>query len=204
MEIKALLEEKQQRERASNDCSICERAGSVRIPDVLDSAAGCKDVAPGARRNSFGMEYLCSLLPGTLVLGYLYAHKMTQIPLRAQAAVHAVFFIFVAIALPGQVGKFAPDVNNVNVIWLLGQLVLYIGLPFAFLSSTAPLLQHWFSRTSATTAKDPYFLYAASNAGSFLHCSCSRVCSRSTSRFQSRFRTGSGCTSCSRWALFSA
>jgi hypothetical protein len=43
-----------------------------------------------------------------------------------------------------------------------------VGIPFFALAATAPLLQHWFSRTNDTRAKDPYFLYAASNAGSLL------------------------------------
>ncbi len=43
-----------------------------------------------------------------------------------------------------------------------------IGLPFFALSANAPLLQAWFARTDHPAAKDPYFLYAASNVGSFL------------------------------------
>jgi len=35
-------------------------------------------------------------------------------------------------------------------------------------STSAPLLQRWFSRTDHAAAKDPYFLYAASNLGSLL------------------------------------
>ena len=43
-----------------------------------------------------------------------------------------------------------------------------IGLPFITVSTTAPLLQKWFSETGHPSAKDPYFLYAASNFGSLL------------------------------------
>ena len=43
-----------------------------------------------------------------------------------------------------------------------------IGLPFVVLSSTASMLQHWFSRTNHPAARDPYFLYVASNLGSLL------------------------------------
>src|SRR3989442_674666 len=38
----------------------------------------------------------------------------------------------------------------------------------AALAANAPLLQAWFARTDHPSARDPYFLYAASNAGSFL------------------------------------
>ena len=43
-----------------------------------------------------------------------------------------------------------------------------IGLPFFALAANGPLLQAWFARTDHPAAKDPYFLYAASNVGSFL------------------------------------
>src|SRR5262249_15290108 len=51
---------------------------------------------------------------------------------------------------------------------LLAQLTLVVGLPFFVVSTTAPLLQRWFAETGHPSAKDPYFLYAASNSGSML------------------------------------
>jgi hypothetical protein len=53
----------------------------------------------------------------------------------------------------------------VAVVWLLA---LSVGAPFLVISSAGPLLQRWFSRTDHPTAGNPYFLYAASNAGSML------------------------------------
>src|SRR5207249_867719 len=47
---------------------------------------------------------------------------------------------------------------------LMQALVLAVGLPFFALAGCAPLLQLWFARG---TERDPYFLYAASNGGSF-------------------------------------
>ena len=35
-------------------------------------------------------------------------------------------------------------------------------------SANAPLLQAWFARTGHPNARDPYFLYAASNLGSLI------------------------------------
>ena len=51
------------------------------------------------------------------------------------------------------------------VLWLLASLTLSAGLPFVLLSAGAPLLQHWYASRSQAS---PYFLYAASNVGSFL------------------------------------
>src|SRR4029077_7207591 len=47
-------------------------------------------------------------------------------------------------------------------------LSLSLGAPFVLLSSTGPLLQVWFANTSHPEADSPYFLYAASNAGSLI------------------------------------
>src|SRR5205814_7156671 len=40
--------------------------------------------------------------------------------------------------------------------------------PFFVVSTSAPLLQRWFADTDHPAARDPYFLYAASNLGSLL------------------------------------
>jgi spermidine synthase len=50
--------------------------------------------------------------------------------------------------------------------WLLRFLFSTAGLPFFALATSAPLLQSWFSRTTHPAARDPYFLYVASNIGS--------------------------------------
>src|SRR5438067_12819826 len=55
-----------------------------------------------------------------------------------------------------------------EALWLIGLLALSIGLPFFALAANSPLLQAWFARTDHPAAQDPYFLYAASNVGSFL------------------------------------
>ena len=55
-----------------------------------------------------------------------------------------------------------------TALWLLGLFVVSIGLPFFALAANNPLLQAWFVRTGHPDGKDPYFLYASSNIGSFL------------------------------------
>ena len=51
--------------------------------------------------------------------------------------------------------------------WLLLTLLLSIGLPFFALSTGAAVLQQWYASTDDAGSGDPYFLYAASNLGSF-------------------------------------
>jgi hypothetical protein len=103
-----------------------------------------------------------------LLLGYLYAHLTTRfLRPRGQAFLHMAFLAGAALLLPipiavGEPGTHAP------VVWLLAKLALTMGLPFLVISATGPLLQRWFSHTTHAAARDPYFLYAASNAGSAL------------------------------------
>src|SRR4029453_15424352 len=59
-----------------------------------------------------------------------------------------------------------PPSSESPVPWLLVTLLVSLGAPFFVVSATAPLLQKWFSFTSHSDARDPYFLYAASNTGS--------------------------------------
>jgi spermidine synthase len=58
-----------------------------------------------------------------------------------------------------------PPADADPVGWLLMLLTVGVGLPFVLVSSTAPLVQRWFANRAA---RDPYVLYAASNAGSLL------------------------------------
>ena len=107
-----------------------------------------------------------------LLAGYAYSHFLTQrISLRAQTLVHTALLLATFAALPiglsaGALAS-APWQSN-PVLWLIKQLVLLIALPFLTVSTTSPLLQQWFSRTDHPSAKDPYFLYAASNFGSLI------------------------------------
>jgi hypothetical protein len=47
-------------------------------------------------------------------------------------------------------------------------LVVSLTLPLLMVATTAPLIQNWFRLTGHPRAHDPYFLYAASNAGSLI------------------------------------
>lgn len=58
--------------------------------------------------------------------------------------------------------------SDFPVFWLLSLLLMTAGLPFFVVSTMSPMLQRWFSWTGHPSSEDPYFLYAASNAGSML------------------------------------
>lgn len=103
-----------------------------------------------------------------LLLGYLYAHALsTRVARTWQRPIHVGVLMVASVMLlaPIEIGE--PGGADPRW-WLLRTLAGTVGMPFFALSATAPLLQHWFSRTNDPKAKDPYFLYSASNAGSLL------------------------------------
>ncbi|MFL6796317.1 MAG: spermidine synthase [Xanthobacteraceae bacterium] len=105
-----------------------------------------------------------------LLAGYAYAHLLTRYASGRQSIViHVAVMLIACVALPLAIapgwGR-PPPVGE--TLWLLGLFAVSIGLPFFALAANSPLLQAWFARTDHPAAHDPYFLYAASNVGSFL------------------------------------
>src|SRR5712675_1689669 len=106
---------------------------------------------------------------GALLAGYAYAHLLARTLGVGQAAlVHLGVLAAAALTLPIGIahGFGAPPSTGIG-LWLVGLFVASIGLPFAALSASAPLLQSWFAGSGHPQARNPYVLYAASNLGSF-------------------------------------
>jgi len=103
-----------------------------------------------------------------LLLGYLYAHLTTRyLSARRQAVLHVALLAAAALTLPLSPGagwKPSPDADPATL--LLGMLAATVGLPYFLLSSTGPLLQHWFA--GERPGRVPYRLFALSNLGSML------------------------------------
>jgi hypothetical protein len=103
-----------------------------------------------------------------LLAGYAYAHVLTRyLPGRVSVIIHLALMGLAAFSLPLAIGTGRPPADG-EIFWLLGLFTTSIGLPFFALAANGPLLQAWFARTDHPDAGDPYFLYAASNVGSFL------------------------------------
>ena len=105
-----------------------------------------------------------------LLAGYAYAHLITRLaPGRTSLIIHIAVNIVACFFLPLHITThFGPPPQSGEAFWLLALFAVSIGMPFFALAANGPLLQAWFARTSHPAARDPYFLYAASNAGSFL------------------------------------
>ena len=104
-----------------------------------------------------------------LLLGYAYAHLLTsRLSLKTASFVHIGVMLIAFLALPLSIpeGWGAPPESG-QTLWLLGLFAVGVGLPFFAVSANGPLLQAWFARSGHAHAADPYFLYGASNVGSF-------------------------------------
>jgi hypothetical protein len=105
-----------------------------------------------------------------LLAGYAYAHVLTRYaPGRRSVLIHATVLILAAFTLPPAVAASMGRPPETGLaFWVIALFAVSIGLPFFALAANGPLLQAWFARTDHPAARDPYFLYVASNIGSFL------------------------------------
>ncbi len=105
-----------------------------------------------------------------LLAGYAYAHALTRLlDPRVAVGVHLCVFGLALFTLPLALASgFGRPPAEGEALWLIGLFGMSIGLPFFAVAANAPLLQAWFARTGHPQAHDPYFLYGASNLGSFV------------------------------------
>jgi spermidine synthase len=105
-----------------------------------------------------------------LLVGYVYAHALARLKnLHIQVAIHVAVLALAFLVLPVHVSSlFGPPNSEHPSLWLVGVLAASVGAPFAAASATAPLLQSWYARSGREDSGDPYYLYAASNLGSFI------------------------------------
>jgi len=106
----------------------------------------------------------------TLLAGYCYAHVLIRtMPLGFGGLVHVAVSGGALLALPiGIPAGFGEPPPGDPTLWQLTLFAAGVGLPFLAVSANAPLLQAWFSSSGHPHARDPYFLYAASNLGSLI------------------------------------
>jgi hypothetical protein len=115
---------------------------------------------------------------GTLLCGYLASHGVGLTALTGVRRVSVLYLVVFAALLttgyliqpivvrPSADRPLSLDDNPAFV--LLGILCGSALLPLVLVSAIAPLVQGWFALTGHSGSDDPYFLYAASNAGSLL------------------------------------
>ncbi len=107
-----------------------------------------------------------------LLAGYAYAHWLSSYAnVRSQVRLHVALLVASFLFLPiAPRADFWNPGSNVDLtaqplIHIVILLTLTVGGPYLLLSSTAPLLQRWFTLSGG---ESPWRLYALSNFGSFL------------------------------------
>ncbi len=109
-----------------------------------------------------------------LFLGYAYTYYVSRLPHRLQARIHLSVLAagaIIVIAYPLLFQSVYPPLawtlesTLSPALTVLLALAMSIGIPYFILSTTGPLVQHWFG---VQEEKEPYHLYALSNAASFL------------------------------------
>ena len=101
----------------------------------------------------------------SLLLGYAYAHVLTQrIKLSQQPWIHLALIAcsFVWLPITPTVGK----IQALPQIEIITLLLKHLSFPFILLTATAPLLQSWYAQLYPK--RSPYRLYALSNLGSLI------------------------------------
>ncbi len=106
---------------------------------------------------------------GFLLLGYLYAHKLTQLKsIKSQCIIHSTLLLLSLAVLPLAIkeSSILTANNDEPLQAILIQLFVAIGLPYFLLASTGPMVQRWLTFLSRETL--PYKLYSLSNLASLL------------------------------------
>ena len=103
-----------------------------------------------------------------LFFGYVYAHWIThRLRPRQQATLHTTLLILSLLALPAiPATTWKTTAGGEPITRILGLLAVTVGLPYAILSATSPLVQSWLSRAPGQSL--PYRFYALSNVASLL------------------------------------
>lgn len=110
----------------------------------------------------------------TLFAGYAYVYFVTSLRSRHQMLIHGIVIVGTMIATLLAVmtwGSIYPPLDWIQhsalapALRVLVALSLSVGVPYFLLSTTGPLLQYWYGVSSE---REPYKLYALSNAGSLL------------------------------------
>jgi hypothetical protein len=97
-----------------------------------------------------------------LLIGYLYAHLCA----KKMGGWHLLLLALPLINLPLNINAH-PDAEA-PLLNILGILFMHVALPFIVLSTTAVVAQLWLYQSSLGEHREPYPLYAASNAGSLI------------------------------------
>jgi SAM-dependent methyltransferase len=120
---------------------------------------------------SAGVWTTCLFFFQLLLLGgYAYAHWSIRFLRPApQVILHSVLLLASLVSLPIVASSdWKPRGEEMPLLRILGLLFATVGLPYFMLTTTGPLIQAWYARTTDS----PYRLFALSNFASLLGLLC--------------------------------
>lgn len=103
-----------------------------------------------------------------LLAGYIMAHGLSRLAPLWHGLTYFVLIALAAFTLPFALPETLGDISQSPMFLTARAVITTVGFAFVALSLTAPTLQRLFASTGHKEAKDPYFLYVASNIGSFI------------------------------------
>lgn len=101
-----------------------------------------------------------------LLVGYFLAHALSMATPRRHGMLYILALLAGTFFLPLHLSDGLDEKLPIS-IEILRLLTLTVAVPFIALSATSSTIQRLFTETGHPSANDPYFLYAASNLGSF-------------------------------------
>ncbi|MEZ0262912.1 MAG: fused MFS/spermidine synthase [Alphaproteobacteria bacterium] len=102
-----------------------------------------------------------------LLAGYLVAHLFSTFPARTHGILYILGLLAGTLFLPPSLAGHANYATTPGAYEIFVLLTFCIAIPFIALSATSSTIQRLFTVTEHGAAGDPYFLYVASNLGSF-------------------------------------
>jgi spermidine synthase len=104
---------------------------------------------------------------GLLLGGYAWAHLLARRLTPREQAIAQVVMVLIAVAvLPWRGLSVGAPAGRWPALWVIGTLVVRVGIPFFVLASTAPLLRRWLADVGDPGAREPSLLWAVSGAAS--------------------------------------
>lgn len=103
-----------------------------------------------------------------LLVGYLAAHLLAKMSPRLHAASYIALLCGGIAFMPIMLSQYADRLSatpGAGDIFIL--LTFAVAVPFVAISATSSTIQRLFTTTGHKSSSDPYFLYVASNIGSF-------------------------------------
>lgn len=127
-----------------------------------------KMLLPRVGGSPYSWNVVMAFFQLALLGGYLLAHLLSRLSPWQHGIVYFFGLAAAATVLPIQLpADWQPDTAGHVSLAVLYILTTVVAIPFIALSLSAPTLQRLFSASSHARASDPYFLYVASNFGSF-------------------------------------